>query len=99
MGVYSLAQGIFAGIDWDNMVEPLRKDSVMWVWIYMIYILFCSLCMMNVITGISVQSALAAAHDQQELVFENKAIAVLSECGTDSITLPIFEACLEDACL
>lgn len=58
--VVSVYKGISGGVDWGDLVEPLKAISPCFVPFFMMYIAFATLCMLNVITGVFVESALVA---------------------------------------
>lgn len=63
----SLYQAITGGNDWRNLVEPLatRVSPIMPV-VFVLYISFAVLAMMNVVTGIFVESALQTTRQDEE---------------------------------
>jgi len=68
--ILSLYEAILGGTDWDALVSPLVAEiSVLAAPVFMFYVAFVLLAMMNVITGIFVESALKNAHKEQEMDF------------------------------
>lgn len=65
--VLSLFQAITGGVDWDDLVLPLTTHihPVLSV-VFTLYIAFAVLAMMNVVTGVFVESALYAAKADKE---------------------------------
>eukprot|EP00747_Dinoflagellata_sp_TGD_P081664 gnl/TRDRNA2_/TRDRNA2_161404_c1_seq1.p1 gnl/TRDRNA2_/TRDRNA2_161404_c1~~gnl/TRDRNA2_/TRDRNA2_161404_c1_seq1.p1 ORF type:complete len:409 (+),score=82.07 gnl/TRDRNA2_/TRDRNA2_161404_c1_seq1:488-1714(+) len=66
----SLYEAILGGADWDDIVFPLIKDiSPLLGLLFLLYISFTMLAMMNVITGIFVESALESAQRDKDADF------------------------------
>eukprot|EP00747_Dinoflagellata_sp_TGD_P186494 gnl/TRDRNA2_/TRDRNA2_43537_c0_seq1.p1 gnl/TRDRNA2_/TRDRNA2_43537_c0~~gnl/TRDRNA2_/TRDRNA2_43537_c0_seq1.p1 ORF type:complete len:637 (-),score=144.65 gnl/TRDRNA2_/TRDRNA2_43537_c0_seq1:87-1997(-) len=70
----SLYEVILGGADWDELVFPLIQhiSPVVGI-IFCLYIAFTMLAMMNVITGIFVESALENAQNEKDAEFQNTA--------------------------
>jgi len=65
--VLTVYMSIFGGIDWGDILAPLRTQiSVFLTPFFMFYIAFATLCMLNVITGVFVESALLTAKQDQD---------------------------------
>jgi hypothetical protein len=62
----SLWGAISGGVQWSHMVPPLAKISSITALMYMFYIAFCLLAMMNVITGMFVESSMKIARRDEE---------------------------------
>eukprot|EP00930_Biecheleria_cincta_P028875 TRINITY_DN20104_c0_g1_i1.p1 TRINITY_DN20104_c0_g1~~TRINITY_DN20104_c0_g1_i1.p1 ORF type:complete len:629 (-),score=109.30 TRINITY_DN20104_c0_g1_i1:89-1924(-) len=63
----SLYQAITGGIDWNDLVEPLTaRVSPYMQGVFILYISFAVLAMMNVVTGIFVESALQTTRKDEE---------------------------------
>ncbi|CAE7707619.1 Scn11a [Symbiodinium pilosum] len=63
----SLFQGITGGIDWNDLLEPLEEQISPWLAVvFVLYIAFAVLAMMNVVTGIFVESALQSTRADEE---------------------------------
>jgi len=80
----SLYESILGGVDWDGIVKPLGHISAVWPAVFMVYIVFAALCIMNVITGIFVQSALNDADRQKDQNFRVHATSALDAIGGES---------------
>jgi len=64
--ILTLYQAISGGIDWDNLAEPLMdRISVSLGVILSFYISFSLLALMNVVTGVFVESAMQTARDDK----------------------------------
>merc|ERR1712190_567509 len=62
--VLSLYQSMTGGTDWNEVLEPLETHISPWLSIlFSIYIAFAVLAMMNVVTGVFVESALLTAKE------------------------------------
>lgn len=65
--VLSLFQGMTGGVDWDDLIAPLMEEiSPIIGIVFSLYIAFAVLAMMNVVTGIFVESALLTAKADKE---------------------------------
>ncbi|CAK9094774.1 unnamed protein product [Durusdinium trenchii] len=63
----SLFAGITGGIDWNDLLEPLENQIGPWLAaLFVLYIAFAVLAMMNVVTGIFVESALQSTRADEE---------------------------------
>lgn len=60
----SLLEGLLGGVDWRDIVHPIR-EHISWLlaMLLVLYIVFCILAILNVITGSFVQSAMTKASD------------------------------------
>lgn len=90
----SLYEAILGGVDWDDVCWPLmQRVSILLGPIFIVYIAFSVLAMMNVITGIFVDSALHNAEKEKDKDFMQSFRSlmedVVSEDGT--VTLGQFE--------
>jgi hypothetical protein len=83
------------GVDWDDLVNPLSKIHWMLSIIFAGFIAFALLAMMNVITGIFVNSALEHAQHEKDMDFERSSQEIFegeAEDGEDvEITWEMFE--------
>lgn len=70
--VFSLYQAVTGGADWGDLVGPLRTEvHGLLAPLFMMYISFALLCMLNVITGVFVESALLTAKTDKDLYMVN----------------------------
>jgi len=67
--ILTLYQSILGGVDWDDVTNPLMQISPVWAIGFSFYIAFVCLAMMNVITGIFVESALKNAENEKDKSF------------------------------
>jgi len=68
----SLYQAFTGGVDWDNLVSPLTDDlSPVFAGLFALYIGFAVLAMLNVITGVFVESALTNTKIQDDIELVN----------------------------
>merc|ERR1712151_256489 len=66
--VLTLYQSIAGGLDWGQAAEALAGEvSMLSVAVLVMYIAFCSLCLMNVVTGIFVETAVSNATADQNI--------------------------------
>jgi len=67
--VLTLFQTITGGVDWYEAMEPLADTGWVYVVLFLSYQVFVQLAVMNVVTGLFLQSAIEQAqHDQEHVV-------------------------------
>eukprot|EP00931_Biecheleriopsis_adriatica_P049564 TRINITY_DN2867_c0_g1_i3.p1 TRINITY_DN2867_c0_g1~~TRINITY_DN2867_c0_g1_i3.p1 ORF type:complete len:756 (+),score=137.94 TRINITY_DN2867_c0_g1_i3:28-2295(+) len=65
--ILSLYQAITGGVDWDQLTVPLMKEiSVVFGAVIALYIAFGVLALLNVVTGVFVESALKSAKEDRD---------------------------------
>mmetsp|Transcript_4891 Transcript_4891/g.11573 ORF Transcript_4891/g.11573 Transcript_4891/m.11573 type:complete len:640 (-) Transcript_4891:130-2049(-) len=65
--VLSLYQAMTGGVDWNDLSKPLEESiSPMMTVGFALYVAFAVLAMMNVVTGVFVESALGSAREDRE---------------------------------
>eukprot|EP00927_Polykrikos_kofoidii_P084500 TRINITY_DN8915_c0_g2_i1.p1 TRINITY_DN8915_c0_g2~~TRINITY_DN8915_c0_g2_i1.p1 ORF type:complete len:614 (+),score=93.86 TRINITY_DN8915_c0_g2_i1:233-1843(+) len=69
--MYTLFMAITNGIDWSEAARPIAYVGLEWVLILMIFIIFCTIAVLNVVTGVFCQSAIVSAQRDRELVIQN----------------------------
>jgi len=63
----TLFQSITGGMDWSDASEPINDiGATNWLFVFLLYIAFSLLCMLNVVTGVFVESALLSAKKQED---------------------------------
>eukprot|EP00435_Cladocopium_sp_Y103_P037488 s1576_g9.t3 len=62
--VMSLYQSITSGVSWRDASLPLERHSAIMGLVFAVYIAFAALAMLNVITGVFVESAMASAREE-----------------------------------
>lgn len=66
--VLTLYQSITGGLNWESVVEPLIDHLSPWLaFLFSFYIAFALLALMNVVTGVFVESALQTAKQDKDL--------------------------------
>eukprot|EP00929_Paragymnodinium_shiwhaense_P063477 TRINITY_DN31702_c0_g1_i1.p1 TRINITY_DN31702_c0_g1~~TRINITY_DN31702_c0_g1_i1.p1 ORF type:complete len:728 (+),score=151.65 TRINITY_DN31702_c0_g1_i1:36-2186(+) len=63
----SLFMSVSGGISWVEVILPLSDVGVVWVSLFLLYILFTTFAVLNVITGVFCESAMEAARLDTEL--------------------------------
>jgi len=67
-----LFQSVTGGLEWANMSEPLMSSISPWMGlIYSFFIIFTSLALMNIVTGVFVESALARGREDKDTYMIN----------------------------
>jgi len=65
--IISLYQAISGGVDWDSLADPLMVAvDPMLGFAFLAYVAFATLALMNVVTGVFVQTALQSAKDEED---------------------------------
>mmetsp|Transcript_55895 Transcript_55895/g.130584 ORF Transcript_55895/g.130584 Transcript_55895/m.130584 type:complete len:711 (-) Transcript_55895:53-2185(-) len=62
--VMSLYQSITSGVSWRDASQPLERHQPVMGLVFAVYIAFAALAMLNVITGVFVESAMASAREE-----------------------------------
>merc|ERR1719408_24590 len=65
---------VTGGIDWEDAFRPLQETSWFAALAYIVYIVFASLCVMNVIVGIFCHNATETFESDKERTIENHLI-------------------------
>lgn len=100
----SLFMSIVGGVSWEEVIVPLKLISPMWVMVFVFYISFTYLAVLNVVTGVFCQSAIDSAQSDQAMMVQNilddkqshlqKINALFNQLGSEStgaITYEMFE--------
>jgi voltage-gated sodium channel len=70
----TLFQSIAGGLDWSTVITPLSEEISPWLGaFYTVYMAFSVLAMMNVVTGVFVESVLKCAKSEKDLFMVNNA--------------------------
>jgi len=82
LSMLSLFMAITGGVDWDDLMRPL-SDGISWgfAWLYVIYVGFSTMCLMNVVTGVFVDSVLVRAKLDREQFLVRNAGEIMSASG------------------
>merc|ERR1719230_1924230 len=82
--VLSLWQSMSGGLDWDSLAGPLfTRISWMSGMAFSCFIAFALLALMNVVTGVFVQTALLSARDEEDSFMTSQIIALFSIADKD----------------
>jgi len=97
--VLSIYQAISGGVDWSDILDPLSSQiSTLITPFFMFYIAFATLCMLNVITGVFVESALLTAKRDKESYMVNSVHSVFGlydKDGSGTLSRAQFHEALE----
>lgn len=66
-----LYMSIANGVSWEVVIIPLNAVSVVWDFMFLFYIAFATLAVLNVITGVFCQSAIDSAQSDHEMVIQS----------------------------
>jgi len=95
----SLYQCITGGIDWDSLVSPLNdRISPVVGFLFTLYIAFAVLALMNVVTGVFVESALLTAKRDQDTYMLNhvrRLFSMTDKEKTGRITWAVFQRAID----
>jgi len=96
---FSLFESITGGVDWDDVVRPLWEHiSPGMVVLFTLYIAFTVLAMLNVVTGVFIESVMKNAAAEKEQHTINHLTGLFSKCDVSQdgeITWQEFERQLE----
>jgi len=85
--ILSLYQAISGGLDWDSLADPLVSTVGPFVALaFSAYIAFAVLALLNVVTGVFVQTALQSAKDQEDRFLSEQIVSLFSNREEDSPT-------------
>uniref|UniRef100_A0A7S1M2X7 EF-hand domain-containing protein n=1 Tax=Alexandrium catenella TaxID=2925 RepID=A0A7S1M2X7_ALECA len=79
MAMLTLFMAISGGADWQDLLEPLRNISRWYIVIFVAYVLFVVVGVMNILTAIFVESASQIANIDRDLVIQG---AMMQEKAT-----------------
>lgn len=95
--ILSLFQAISGGQDWGTLLDPLMIEvSPLLGILFCFYVMFAVLAMMNVVTGIFVDSVLTSAKEDQNNFLLNNAKELFGPGENGQITLEQFLGMLEN---
>lgn len=97
--MFSLFQAITSGMDWYTLLEPLMDISIVSSGIFCLYICMTYLYVLNIITGVFVETATHEAQEIGEMNIVNKLREVFDiqdDDGSGHLTLHEFTSHLED---
>lgn len=77
--VMSLYQSITSGISWRDASQPLERHQPIMGLIFAVYIAFAALAMLNVITGVFVESAMASAREENTVTVVSRMRELVSK--------------------
>lgn len=82
--ILSVYMAVTGGVSWFDILDPLKTEiSVMLVPVFMLYVAFALLCMLNVITGVFVESALVTAKKDKDTYLVNNVRAIFEAHDKD----------------
>mmetsp|Transcript_1806 Transcript_1806/g.4217 ORF Transcript_1806/g.4217 Transcript_1806/m.4217 type:complete len:532 (-) Transcript_1806:125-1720(-) len=80
----SLYQAMSGGIDWDSLADPLITEIGFMMGVgFAAYIAFSLLALMNVVTGVFVQTALQSARDEEDAFLTDQIIKIFHVSSVD----------------
>jgi len=77
--VMSLYQSITSGVSWRDASQPLEQLSPVMGLVFAVYIAFAALAMLNVITGVFVESAMASAREENMVTVVSRMREIVSK--------------------
>jgi len=89
--ILSLWQAMSGGADWDSMAGPLIEEvGALTGMLFAGYIAFALLALMNVVTGVFVQTALQSAKDEEDTFLVDQVVKLFnSQSPTDMATITL----------
>jgi len=98
--ILTLFQSISGGLDWDDSVSPLIDYVSPWLaLLFSLYIAFAVFALFNIVTGVFVESALATAKGDQDLLLMHNVRQLFNSADVDqngNITWDEFQSSLEN---
>lgn len=94
--ILSLFQAISGGADWDEMAAPLLDVGLIHCVLFTSYIAFAILALLNVVTGVFVQTALQSARDEEDNFITDQIMA-LFKSGEQTLRWEDVEFALTDS--
>lgn len=105
--IYTLIQAISGGNDWAALAEPLAEISAIYTLVFMVYVLFVTFGVLNVLTGVFLESSgeimdrdlVAQAEIARKETFSREMHEMFDNIDTDEsgkITWDEFHAALDD---
>jgi len=86
--ILSLWQAISGGMDWDTMANPLITEIHAYVGVaFVSYIVFALLALMNVVTGVFVQTALSSAAKEEDEFMTDQIVGLFQKGALDVETM------------
>lgn len=70
--VMTLFRSILGGLDWEYAADALIPVGWIWVQVFHLYIAFCGFAVLNVMTGVFVNSAIKTRERDHETLIQNK---------------------------
>jgi hypothetical protein len=72
VSVYTLHKAIFGGQDWGEVSSPLMTISPFMTLLFMVYISFAVLCVLNIVTGVFIENAnKITMKDEEHVIMED----------------------------
>jgi len=68
----ALFETLFGGTSWSEFSRPLGRISVVYEFLFMLFVVASNLVLLNVITGVVVQGAMSAAYKDRDLVIQEQ---------------------------
>merc|ERR1712060_869080 len=68
----SLWMAVSGGISWIELTDPLETVNVIWVFVFLLYINFVYVFILNVVTGVFCQNAFEGAQQDLDLTIETQ---------------------------
>eukprot|EP00929_Paragymnodinium_shiwhaense_P038641 TRINITY_DN2039_c0_g1_i3.p1 TRINITY_DN2039_c0_g1~~TRINITY_DN2039_c0_g1_i3.p1 ORF type:complete len:912 (+),score=215.56 TRINITY_DN2039_c0_g1_i3:157-2892(+) len=83
--ILSLFQAMSGGLDWDTIAGPMFMEiSSMNGFLFVCYIAFALLALMNVVTGVFVQTALQSARNEEDSFMTDQIVSIFKSSRDDS---------------
>ncbi|CAE6973091.1 Catsper1, partial [Symbiodinium sp. CCMP2456] len=101
----TLFQSILAGMDWKVAADSLLPLGIFWVQLFNLYIAFCGFAVLNVMTGVFVNSAIKTREKDHETMMQNvqrfkdlvaKVWKKIDVSGLGQLTISEFEQIFKD---
>jgi len=96
--MFSLFQAVTGGVDWSVMTDALGAEPTsITVLAFLLYVAFTTFAVLNVVSGVVLETAMEIAHDEKEAFVLRNAKMVFNSLDKNkdgTITWPLFERAL-----
>merc|ERR1712151_289020 len=62
----TLYMAVTGGSDWEPLADPIRLSGWLYYWLFLFYIAFCMITVLNVLTGMIVDSTMEASESDEK---------------------------------
>jgi len=82
--VFSIFLGLTGGVDWNDIVVPIKDPVPEAAWIFIVFMLFAILALLNIVSGTFVQNAIDRAEEVKQINKVQQARKMFKSLDVDS---------------